>query len=141
MAYSESKALIALSQIKDPETGRDIISAGRLADIAHKDGIVRAVLQIDPAKAAQYESIRELAEKHLSAMEGIKLAQVILTAHQEAPNLKSSKRPRNNPHATGRPEGYQGDAMIDYVIAISSAKGGVGTVSYTHLTLPTILLV
>ena len=126
MAYSESKALIALSQIKDPETGRDIISAGRLADIAHKDGIVRAVLQIDPAKAARYESIRELAEKHLSTMEGIKLAQVILTAHQEAPSLKSSKRPRSNPHATGRPEGYQGDAMIDYVIAISSAKGGVG---------------
>jgi len=30
------------------------------------------------------------------------------------------------PHAARRPEGYQGDAHIKRVIAVSSAKGGVG---------------
>jgi len=32
----------------------------------------------------------------------------------------------NLPHAARRPEGYQGDAHIKRVIAVSSAKGGVG---------------
>jgi len=51
MSYSEKAALERLSQITDPLTDRDIIAAGRLADIAQKDGLVRAVLQIDPSKS------------------------------------------------------------------------------------------
>jgi len=124
MSYSEKKALSALSAIHDPLTGQDIITAGRLADIAHKDGIIRAVLQIDPTHAKSYEPIRQEVETRLNQLNGITLAQVILTAHQQAPQIK--RKSRANPHATGRPQGYQGDALIDHVIAVSSAKGGVG---------------
>jgi len=51
MPYSEKAALERLSRITDPISDRDIIAAGRLADIAQKDGLVRAVLQIDPKLA------------------------------------------------------------------------------------------
>ena len=46
MAYSESAALKALSEIRDPRTGRDIVSAGILADLIFKDGNLRAVLSL-----------------------------------------------------------------------------------------------
>ena len=124
MAYSEKAALDRLSQMKDPVSGRDIIASGRLADMAHKDGVVRAVLQIDPKQSEKYEPIRAAAEAALAAIDGVHTAQVILTAHQSAPDIKSKSR--TNPHAKGRQAGYQGDAMVDHVVAVSSAKGGVG---------------
>lgn len=130
MSYSEAQALKALSAVKDPSTGRDIISAGALGDIAHKDGIIRAVLKVDPIRAAEFESVRAQAQSVLSALPGITTAQVILTAHSAAPSLKpantpSGKRPVQ-PHQARRPVGYQGDAFVDKIIAVSSAKGGVG---------------
>ena len=126
MSFSEKAALECLSKIKDPMSDRDIIASGRLADMAHKDGIVRAVLQIDPKLSAQYEPVRAAAEAALLTLENIHTAQVILTAHQSAPDIKSNPKSRTNPHARGRQAGYQGDAMVDHVVAVSSAKGGVG---------------
>ena len=126
MSYSEKAALERLSRIKDPLSGRDIIAAGLLADMAHKDGLVRAVLQIDPKTSDQYEPIRAAVQAALETIDGVQTAQVILTAHDAAPNLKAREKSRTNPHARGRQPGYQGDAMVDHVIAVSSAKGGVG---------------
>lgn len=131
MSYSEKEALDRLSEIKDPLIDRDIIAAGRLADMAHKDGVVRAVLQIDPKLADKFESVRASAQAALEAIDGVNAAQVILTAHKGAPDLKTKSSPRSNstrtnPHARGRQPGYQGDAMVDHVVAVSSAKGGVG---------------
>ena len=128
MSYTEKDALIALSAIKDPQSGADIIAAGRLGDIAHKDGYVRAVLLIDPAKADMYEAVRASAETALAALDGVERASVIMTAHKSAPSLghtSTGKRPVQ-PHQARRPDGAQGDANVASVIAVSSAKGGVG---------------
>lgn len=126
MPYSEKAALERLSQVTDPISDRDIIAAGRLADIAQKDGLVRAVLQIDPKLAETFEPIRAAAQAALETIDGVHTAQVILTAHESAPDLKAKASSRTNPHARGRQAGYQGDAMVDHVVAVSSAKGGVG---------------
>lgn len=120
--YNEDKALAALKSIADPLTGGDIISAGRISDIAHKGGVVRMVLEIPVKKAAMYEAVRGQCEVVLEQLEGIDKAQVILTASQLAPDLKKPVRP----HQARRPVGYQGDQNIDQIIAISAAKGGVG---------------
>jgi len=128
--FNESQALDCLSAIKDPLTGQDIISAGRLADIAFKDGLVRAVLKIDPKEAELYAPIRLACEAALKTLAGVKNAQVILTAHEAGPTLQSQRaapRPKTvRPHKASRPDGYQGDSQVKHVVAISSAKGGVG---------------
>ncbi|WP_051279895.1 Mrp/NBP35 family ATP-binding protein [Hellea balneolensis] len=128
MAYSESAALKALSEIRDPRTGRDIVASGMLADLIFKDGQLRAVLSIDPALANGFEPVRKSAEDTLAALEDVETASVILTAHKAAPQLGKSAAPKKRvvPHQARRPDGYQGDSQIETVLAVSSAKGGVG---------------
>ena len=128
MAYSESAALKALSDIRDPRTGRDIVAAGMLADLIYEKGILRAVLAIDPALAEGFETVRKSAEDTLKGLDGVDKASVILTAHKAAPKLGKAAPPKRsgNPHQARRPEGYQGDSQISTVLAVSSAKGGVG---------------
>ena len=127
MAYSESAALKALSEIRDPRTGRDIVSSGILTDLIFKNGALRAVLSIDPALAGGFEPVRKSAEDTLNALDGVDKASVILTAHKAAPKVGGAKpKHSGNPHQARRPEGYQGDSQITTVLAVSSAKGGVG---------------
>ena len=127
MAYTESAALKALSKVRDPRTGRDIVASGVLGDIAFKNGMVRAVLFIDPALAGGFEPVRKSAEDTLAALDGVTTATVIMTAHKAAPPLKTAATPKRVvPHQARRPEGYQGDSQIGTVLAVSSAKGGVG---------------
>lgn len=127
--YSEAKALKALAQISDPLTGADIISAGRLATLSCEDGLLQAVLQIPPPEVEKFFPIREAAQKALAKLGGVSKATVVLSAHKAGPNLaggQSAPKRKGNPHQPRRPQGYQGDSQIARIIAISSAKGGVG---------------
>ena len=124
MTYSENDALKALATIKDPVKSGDIISAGRLASLEMKDGVLQAVLQIPPPKAEAFFPTREAAQKTLSAVAGVSRAQVIVAAHKAGPQVGG--RSKANPHQARRPDGVQGDGEVKRIIAISSAKGGVG---------------
>lgn len=127
MPYTETAALKALADVRDPRTGRDIVAAGMLGDLTYEDGTVRAILRVDPKMAEMYERVRLAAEGALAGVDGVSKASVLLTAHKAAPDVSRKPPQRSgNPHKPRRPEGYQGDAFVDHVIAISSAKGGVG---------------
>lgn len=128
MPYSEASALKALGEVRDPRTGRDIVSAGMLGDLNFKDGNLTAVLLIDPALAGGFDPVRKSAEDTLAGLEGVEKATVVLTAHKAAPKVGKSAAPQRskNPHQARRPEGYQGDGQVVTVLAVSSAKGGVG---------------
>jgi ATP-binding protein involved in chromosome partitioning len=136
--YSQSAALKALARISDPKSGRDIVSAGLLGELHFDDsaGQLRAIILIDPANPQIYEAARQKVEAALSKFSNVKQANVIMTAHKAAPSLKTQSsqtqpataagRRKGNPHKPRRPEGYQGDSQIKHIIAVSSAKGGVG---------------
>lgn len=124
MAFSENDALKALSKIKDATKSGDIISAGRLASLENRDGVVQAVLQIPPVDAEAFFPIREAVQKALEALDGVSRARVVLSAHKAGPQVGG--RARANPHQAKRPAGVQGDGEIKRIVAISSAKGGVG---------------
>jgi len=124
MAYSEDLALKTLSEIKDPLKPGDIVSAGRLASLEYVEGTLQAVLQIPPPQAERFFPIREAAQAALENLTGVNKAQVILSAHKPGPQIGG--RSRANPHQAKRPDGVQGDGEVKRIIAISSAKGGVG---------------
>lgn len=124
MPYSENDALKALAKIKDPVKSGDIISAGRLASLEMNDGVLQAVLQIPPPQAEAFFPIREAAQQALGAVDGVTRAQVILSAHKAGPKIGG--RSKANPHQARRPKGVQGDGEVKRILAISSAKGGVG---------------
>ena len=124
MPYSENAALRALKNLTDPIGGKDIITAGLLGSLSYDKGTLTAVLQIDPSKAEAYARLQNEAQKNLADIDGVETVRVILSAHKNAPQVGGRKRPQ--PHAARRPEGYQGDSQVKRVIAISSAKGGVG---------------
>jgi ATP-binding protein involved in chromosome partitioning len=128
MLYSESNALKILSGIKDPRTSRDIVSAGKLTDLIYKNGVLQVILSIEPALVEGFEPVRKLIEESLSIIDGVDKVLVLLTSHKASPQIKKvEKKPaQSNPHKPRRPQGYQGDSEIKSVIAISSAKGGVG---------------
>jgi len=124
MAYSENIALKALATIADPIKSGDIIAAGRLSSLEMVDGVLQAVLQIPPPQAEAFFPIREKTQAILESLDGINRARVILSAHKAGPQMGGRKR--GNPHQPRRPEGVQGDGDVKRIIAISSAKGGVG---------------
>jgi ATP-binding protein involved in chromosome partitioning len=124
MSYSEDLALKALAEISDPVKSGDIIAAGRLSILEYVEGTVQAVLQIPPPQAEKFFPIREAAQAALEKLDGVSKAQVILSAHKPGPQIVG--RPRGNPHQAKRPDGVQGDGEVKRIIAISSAKGGVG---------------
>lgn len=124
MSYSEDRALKALADIPDPIKSGDLISAGRLASLEMTDSVLQAVLQIPPPDAEAFFPIREAAQRALEDLDGVTKAQVILSAHKAGPQVGGRKR--GNPHQPRRPEGVQGDGEVKRIIAISSAKGGVG---------------
>lgn len=125
MIYSEDKALKVLGEISDPIKSGDIISAGRLASLEMVDGTLQAVLQIPPPDADAFFPIRIQTQEVLEALDGVEKARVILSAHKPGPQIGGARK-RGNPHQPKRPDGVQGDADVKRVIAISSAKGGVG---------------
>ncbi len=112
--------LAALKAIPDPLGGGDIVSAGIVRALNVDDGRVRFVLEIPPARAADYAAVKDRADAALRALEGVQDVAIVLTGHTEKapPDLR--------PQRPAEPRGPQRVPGIARVLAIASGKGGVG---------------
>lgn len=126
MSTIDEKTIIeALSGLKHPQTGQDIISGDIVQGITIRDGNVGFLLAVHPDIAEAFEDIRLACEERIRALPGVLSATVVLTAHQSAPSLSSSggSSKRKPPPDETIPDVF---TRIKSVIAVASGKGGVG---------------
>jgi ATP-binding protein involved in chromosome partitioning len=121
---TEQEILNALSKVTEPETGKDIVSAGMIKGLQTKDGHVAFAIEVDPARGAELEPMRKLAEEVIYNLKGVISATVVLTAERaaDAP-LPGPGQPGGPVPKMGAPKLLPGVASI---VAIASGKGGVG---------------
>ena len=114
----------ALRAIKDPASGRDIVTAGLVEGIEARDGLVHAVLLTDRAHADAMEPVRRAAEALLERQPGVRNATVVLTAHK-VPAAPPPPPAAGHGHAHGqKPPALLPD--VKTIVAVASGKGGVG---------------
>ncbi|WP_158927503.1 Mrp/NBP35 family ATP-binding protein [Acidisphaera sp. S103] len=123
MVDTTSDALrAALRAIKDPVSGRDIVTAGLVEGIEVRGGLVQATLLTDRAHAAAMEPVRREAEALLMRQPGVTNATTILTAHKPP----AAPAPTHG-HGHAAPGGK---ALllpdVKAIVAVASGKGGVG---------------
>ena len=125
----EQEILDALANVTEPETGKDIVSAGMVTGLQIKDGHVAFAIEVDPAKGAELEPIRKLAEEVVYDIKGVISATVVLTA-ETAPGGAPAGGPAPQPGGPGGPAPQPGTPDIlpgvRSIVAIASGKGGVG---------------
>jgi len=128
---SEQQILDSLKQVIDPDSGKDIVSAGMIRGLQTKDGHVAFAIEVDPDKGAGLEPLRKEAEEVVHDLGGVISATVVLTADrlaqgpgQEQPS-PGGKPPLDHGGAPGGPTPTLLPGVAS-IVAVASGKGGVG---------------
>ena len=128
---SEQQILDSLKQVIDPDSGKDIVSAGMIRGLQTKDGHVAFAIEVDPDKGAGLEPLRKEAEEVVHDLGGVISATVVLTADRSAQGpgqgqpSPSGKPPLGHGGAPGGPTPALLPGVAS-IVAVASGKGGVG---------------
>ncbi|HSD92314.1 MAG TPA: Mrp/NBP35 family ATP-binding protein [Methyloceanibacter sp.] len=132
---TKERVLEALRQIKGPDPAVDIVAQGLVSEIVIHKGKVYFAIHVDPARAAELESVRQAAESAVRELSGVESVAVTLTADrapgagggngsgQVPPQGSPFTRPGAARDARHRPGGVPG---VSNIVAVASGKGGVG---------------
>ncbi len=107
-----------LKQIIDPYSGENIVSLDWISGLNIDRNNLTISINVPPAKANDYESLRQEVEHKIKTLPNVHKVIVVLTAHKAS----SQQNMKANPTFRGKYE----LPTIKHVIAISSCKGGVG---------------
>ena len=112
----------ALTAVKDPASGQDVVAAGMVQGLVVRDGMVHFALQVAREAAASMEPVRAATEAAARAVPGVISATAVLTAH------RAEAAPAARPAAPRGPAGPGPMLLSDVraIIAVASGKGGVG---------------
>ena len=128
---SEQQILDSLKQVIDPDSGKDVVSAGMIRGLQTKDGHVAFAIEVDPDKGAGREPLRKEAEEVVHDLGGVISATVVLTADRSAQGpgqgqpSPSGKPPLDHGGAPGGPTPALLPGVAS-IVAVASGKGGVG---------------
>jgi len=130
-SISEQRVREALAELRDPSSGRNIVEAGMISGLVVRDGAVGFAIEIDPAEAAQRESLRRAAEDRVRALPGVTAVTAVLTAHRGAPPLGAGTRPAAPQRRAPLPPPERSADKplvpgVKAIVAVASGKGGVG---------------
>ncbi len=108
---SKDQVLAALSDIKDPDLGRDVVSLGMIKDIAISDqGKVSFTFELTTPACPVRDRFQTLARDLVAGIPGVTAVDLKMTANVRTPFG------RREPAIPG----------VKHVIAVGSGKGGVG---------------
>jgi len=127
----------ALSAIKDPGSGRNIIASGAVRGLAADDsGRVRFTLELAKAERQSVEKLLQSAKEAAGAVEGVSSVSAVATAHGPGKTTPARHSQANTASAHDNPFGLKAKPRIETageslggvkaVIAVASGKGGVG---------------
>ncbi len=118
----------ALSKIKDPASGKDIISAGLVEGLTVKDDRAGFAIVTSREMAEQMQTVRDMAEKAARGIRGINAVSAVLTSHNNTPAAETAPKrpPMSGGHGTPPPPKPKALPGVGAVIAVASGKGGVG---------------
>jgi ATP-binding protein involved in chromosome partitioning len=112
-----------LKTIAGPD-GADLVSSGKLSEIAVTNGKVFLSLTVDASVVKQWEPVRKAAEDAVKSIPGISSALIALTAERAGGATPQRAAPAQQ--AGGASRAVPGVPGIEAVIAVASGKGGVG---------------
>ena len=106
--------LEVLREIESPDGLVDLISLGMVKDVQLDDfGEVVFAIEVDPAKGAALEPLRQRAEDAVARVKGVQKVTAILTAERKA-------------EAGAKQKSTDVQVNVRHIIAVASGKGGVG---------------
>jgi len=114
MAATREEVLNALSRVRDPDSGTDVVAAGLVQGLVLRDGNVGFAVEVPEARGRAAEPLRQACEDAVRAVKGVLSVTAVLTAHHDT----KAPAQRQQPQA-----GIPGVAAV---IAVASGKGGVG---------------
>ena len=109
---SADQVLAALSAIKDPDLGRDVVSLGMIKDLTIEGGRVSFTFELTTPACPVRDQFQATARRLVGSLPGVASVDVTMTADVRAA-----------PRAEGTGSAVAG---VKHVIAIGSGKGGVG---------------
>lgn len=112
----EKAVLDALSTIKDPDLGKDIVSLNFIKDLKVEDGVASFTIELTTPACPVKKEMEQWAHDAVSKVEGIRDVQIQMTAAVTK-------------GATA--EGKQAIEGVKNIVAVGSGKGGVGKTSVT----------
>src|SRR5213079_2196244 len=106
---TEQQILDALSQVRDPEKGGDIVSLGMVSGIVVRDGNVGFAIEVEPERGPRLEPLRKAAEQAVEALPGVVSVTAVLTAEAARPSGPPRAGPA--PRAVAQTEALAKSAM------------------------------
>ena len=111
-----------LSEVVNPDTGIDLISSKAIKGLqVSKQNDVVFLIEVDPKKGTELESLRQEAENVVSKIKNVGEVSVVLTAEKQEPKQQS-----NIPDPHGMNKNPALELPFKRIIAVASGKGGVG---------------
>ncbi len=108
MAVTEAQVLSILSQVKDPELGKDVVTLGMIKDLKIQDGAVDLRLVLTTPACPVRDEFKELVHDAVAGIPGVTKVAVTMDAN-----------------VAGVPMGEMAPGVRN-IIAVGAGKGGVG---------------